>query len=177
MKKHSLTLKIALLGIMGSQALALAFLENLLPALPFLPPGVKPGFSNIITMFCASTIGFSGALIITILKSGFAFLTRGLTAFFMSFFGGLLSTIVMSTLIKSKKQPFGIMGVAVISSIFHNAGQLCVSIIISGTPAMLYYAPVLLIFAIITGIITGAVLKTVMPFLIKQSKFFDRRNF
>ena len=173
---NSKTQKIALLGILGAQALVLSFFEMLLPALPFLPPGVKPGFSNIITMFCASTMGFSGAIIITVLKSGFAFLTRGATAFFMSFSGGFLSTVVMCLLLRAKKQPFGLMGIAVISAIFHNLGQLIVSLIISGTPAMLYYVPVLLIFAVLTGMVTGAVLKAVMPLLIKQSKFFDRRN-
>ena len=35
--------KTALLGILCAQAIALSFLENLIPSLPFLPPGAKPG--------------------------------------------------------------------------------------------------------------------------------------
>lgn len=162
---------IALLGVLGAEALALSFLENLIPAIPGLPPGAKPGFSNIVTMFTANAFGFPSALAITVLKSVFAFLSRGATASFMSFAGGLLSTIVMVILLKWKKNPFGIMGVSVMSAIAHNAGQLIVACIISGTPALIWgYGPLLLLFAVVTGAITGAILRIVMPALEKQKK-------
>ncbi len=166
------TQKIALLGILGAQALTLSFLENLLPSLPFLPPGVKPGLSNIVTMFTAGTMGFFPALAVTLIKSLFALLTRGVTAFFMSLGGGLLSTIAMSLMIRFVKDKAGYIGIAVISSLCHNLGQLAVSIIITKTTAMINYAPVLLISGIVMGIITGIVLKAVMPLLMKQSKYF-----
>ncbi|MBQ1895476.1 MAG: Gx transporter family protein, partial [Clostridia bacterium] len=94
---------VALLGVLGAEALALSFLENFIPAVPGLPPGAKPGFANIVTMFTASTMGFLPALAITVLKSLFAFVTRGATAGMMSFAGGLLSTIVMVLLLRLKK--------------------------------------------------------------------------
>lgn len=166
------TQKIALIGVLSAQALALAFLENLLPALPFLPPGVKLGLSNIVTMFCAGSLGVIPAFCVTIIKSLFVFLTRGATAFFMSLGGGLLSTLAMCLLIKLVKNKSGYVGVAVVSAICHNLGQLAVSIIITKTTAMFSYAPVLLASAIVMGFITGAVLKVTMPLLIKQSKYF-----
>ena len=166
------TQKIALLGILGAQALALSFLENLLPAMPFLPPGVKLGLSNIVTMFTAGTMGFFPALAVTLIKSLFALLTRGATAFFMSFGGGLLSTIAMCLMIKFVKDKAGYIGIAVVSSLSHNFGQLIVSIIITGTTAMVNYAPILLLSGIVMGIITGIILKAVMPLLMKQSKYF-----
>ncbi len=168
------TQKIALMGILGAQALALSFMENLIPTMPFLPPGVKLGLANIVTMFCAGTMGFIPAMIITVLKSGFAFLTRGATAFMMSFGGGLLSTVAMCVLVRKSKKFFGYIGIAVISAICHNIGQLSVSILISKTTAMLYYTPVLLISGIITGVLTGVILKTIMPLLNKQRKFFNK---
>ncbi|MBQ7956839.1 MAG: Gx transporter family protein [Clostridia bacterium] len=166
------TQKIALIGVLSAQALALAFLENLLPALPFLPPGVKLGLSNIVTMFCAGSLGFAPAFFVTVIKSLFVFLTRGATAFFMSLGGGLLSTLAMCLMVKSVKNKSGYIGVAVVSAICHNLGQLAVSIIITKTTAMISYAPVLLISAVVMGFITGTVLKFVMPLLIKQSKYF-----
>lgn len=166
------TQKIALTGVLAAQALALSFLENLLPALPFLPPGVKLGLSNIVTMFCAGSLGFTTAFCVTVIKSLFVFLTRGATAFFMSLGGGLLSTLAMCLMIKFVKNKSGYVGVAVVSSVCHNFGQLAVSIIITKTTAMLSYAPVLLLSAVIMGFITGTVLKLVMPLLIKQSKHF-----
>ncbi len=166
------TQKIALLGILGAQALALSFFENLLPAMPFLPPGVKLGLSNIVTMFTAGTMGFFPALAVTLIKSLFALLTRGVTAFFMSFGGGFLSTIAMCLMIKFVKEKAGYIGIAVVSSLSHNFGQLIVSIIITGTTAMISYAPILLLSGIVMGIITGIILKAVMPLLMKQSKYF-----
>lgn len=166
------TQKIALLGILGAQALALAFLENLLPALPFMPPGVKLGLSNIVTMFTAGTMGFFPALAVTLVKALFALLTRGVTAFCMSLGGGLLSTVAMCLMIKFIRNKAGYIGIAAVSSLSHNFGQLAVSIIITGTTAMINYAPVLLLSGIAMGIITGIILKAVMPLLMKQSKYF-----
>lgn len=166
------TQKIALIGVLSAQALAFAFLETLLPALPFLPPGVKLGLSNIVTMFCAGSLGFGPAFCVTIIKSVFVLLTRGATAFFMSLGGGLLSTLAMCLMIKFAKNKAGYIGVAVVSSICHNLGQLAVSMIITKTTAMISYAPVLLVSAVVMGCITGTVLKVTMPLLIKQSKYF-----
>ncbi len=170
MKKK--TQKTALLGILAAQALALSFLENLIPALPFMPPGVKLGLSNIVTMFCAGTMGFFEAIAITVIKSLFALVTRGVTAFFMSLGGGLLSTVAMCLMIKFVKNKSGYIGVAVVSSVCHNLGQLTVSIFITKTTAMFNYFPVLLLSGVLMGVITGLILKAVMPLLLKQSKYF-----
>ncbi len=156
------TKKVALLGILGALALVLSFTESLLmPQVTFLPPGAKPGLSNIITMFAASTMGFGGAIYIVLIKSLFAFITRGATAFFMSLAGGLLSMAAMLILLKVKS--VSLIGVGVVSSCCHNLGQLLVSVILTGTKAIFNYAPFLLIFAVVTGVVTGTVLKVVMP--------------
>jgi len=167
---------IALLGILGAQALALSFLENLIPPILGLPPGAKLGLSNIVTMFTASTMGFASAIYITIIKALFVGATRGATAFFMSLAGGLLSTVVMSLLLHIKSRPFGILGIAVASAVAHNFGQLIVATIISGTAMFLSYAPLLLFFALIAGCITGSVLKVLLPVLEKQNQFFKKMD-
>ncbi len=166
--------KIALMGILSAQALVLAFLENLLPALPFMPPGVKLGLSNIVTMFCAGTMGVTSAFTVTLIKSLFVLLTRGFTAFLMSLGGGLISTLAMCLMIKLVKSKSGYIGVAVVSAVCHNFGQLLVSIIVTKTSAMFSYFPVLLLSGVVMGIITGTILKIVMPLLLKQSKYFNR---
>ena len=62
------TNKVAFLGIFGALALVLSFLESMLvPDIPFLPVGAKPGLSNIITMYIAGTMGFPVAIYITML--------------------------------------------------------------------------------------------------------------
>ena len=164
--------RIALTAVLCAQAVTLSFFENLIPPLPFMPPGAKPGFSNLITMFAAGSLVFSQALIITAVKSGFAFITRGATAAAMSFSGGLLSTIAMYFLMKYAKKYIGIVGVSVISALCHNAGQLITSCIITGTSKTLYYAPALAVFGVVTGIITGVIFRILIPALEKQKKYF-----
>lgn len=168
------TRKLALLGILAAQALALAFLENLIPAIPGLPPGAKPGLANIVTMFTASVMGFWSAMAITVIKSLFALITRGFTAFCMSLTGGVLSTIVMVLLLRWKKNPFGILGVSILSAIMFNAGQLAVAcIMLYGTKGLVQtYGPLLLVFGIIAGALTGTILKLVLPALEKESRHF-----
>ena len=92
MKNKNLTRKIAVTGMMCALALALSYLETLIPAYPGFPPGAKPGLSNIVTMFMASCAGSGYAFFITIIKGLFAGVTRGMTAMLMSLSGGILST-------------------------------------------------------------------------------------
>lgn len=90
----------------------------------------------------------------------------------MSFFGGLFSMLVMYLLLKNKKLDIGYIGIAVSSAITHNAAQLMIFVFISATPSVAYYFPVLFFMSLITGSVTGLLLKTVMPVLIKQKKIF-----
>ena len=147
---------------MGALALVLSFLESLLPALPFLPPGAKPGLANIVTMFAACTLGLPSALYIVVIKALFALLTRGVTAFFMSLCGGLLSAAAMYLLFKAKGR-IGLIGISVISALMHNFGQLIVSFFLVGSAAVFGYAPFLLLFGIVSGILTGVIFRIILP--------------
>jgi len=160
MKKKT-TQKVALYGIMGAMALALSFFEGLLPAMPFLPPGAKPGLSNIVTMFAACSLSLPAALYIAVLKAFFALVTRGVTAFFMSLCGGVLSAVAMYILFRFNK--IGLIGISVISALVHNFGQLAVSFVLVGNKAVFGYAPFLIIFGLIAGILTGIIFRVLLP--------------
>ena len=163
--------KTALMGILCAQALALSFLENMIPAMPFMPPGAKMGFSNIATMFAASSMGIVSALAITFIKALFAGITRGVTAFFMSLCGGVASTFVMWFLLNKGKK-LGSVGIGVVSAVSHNAGQLAVAAVLVGNASVLGYAPILLLCALIAGTLTGLVFRAVLPALQKATKSF-----
>ena len=164
------TNKVALLGIFGAVALVLSFLEGMLiPDIPFLPVGAKPGLSNIITMYIAGTMGFPGAIYITMLKALFALITRGATGAFMSFSGGILSTVAVCLLIKYQGRIFSYLGLGIVGAVMHNLGQLVAACIVSGTFALMNYGKYLLVFALITGTVTGSVLLVLMPRLGKIS--------
>ncbi len=168
MRKNTKIQRIALLGIMGALALSLSFLESLIPALPGLPPGAKPGLANIVTMFAAGSLGVADAFFITILKALFAGITRGATAMLMSAAGGILSTAAACILLRSKKINLGYIGIGVICAVCHNIGQLISACLISGTVSLIWgYGPLLLLFAVATGFVTGTTLKLVLPALEK----------
>ncbi len=172
MKTKKFIYRIALGSVLCAQAIALSFIESLIPPLPFLPPGAKPGLSNIVTMFAADSVGASQAYIITVIKSLFVFVTRGFTAAAMSLAGGLLSCTAMIILLRFFRENLGITGISVISAVCHNAGQLLMSAVITGSRNTLYYAPFLAIFGVVTGILTGIIFKAVLPALKKEQNHF-----
>ena len=83
-----------------------------------------------------------------------AIFTGRIVAFIYSFSGGLFgftAQVVMKRFI-SRKQ---IWVCGAVGAVFHNAGQILAAIVITGTPAVAAYLPVLIIAGIFTGIITG----------------------
>ena len=170
--KENKTLKIALLGIFGALALALAFLENtLLPDLPLLPPGAKPGLSNIVTVLCGTLFGGAAAWYITALKALFAFLTRGATAGLMSLAGGTLSTLALCLLLKRIDKTVSLLGVGVLCAAAHNLGQLLMSMALTGSLSLLHYGKYLLLFALFSGTLTGLLLCVLLPRLKRTTRF------
>ena len=122
------TKKIALLGMFCALSVAISYIETLIP--PLVPvPGVKPGFSNIVTMFATVSLGFPYGLAVAVFKAMFALITRGVTAFFMSLCGGLLSLVMMWILFRFTKTSIGYIGIGVLSAISHNMGQLAVAVL------------------------------------------------
>ena len=141
----------------------------LIPPLPMLPPGAKPGFSNIVTMYAAGSLGIVPALGIALIKGIFVGVTRGFTAFLMSTCGGILSTLVMGCLLHIEKRPFSLVGVGIAGAVAHNAAQLGVAAVLTSS-AVVAYAPFLLLFSLITGTVTGLILRAVLPALNKISQ-------
>lgn len=171
------TKKVAFLGIMGALALVLGFLENLfIPDIPFLPVGAKPGLSNVVTMYVTSVMGFPGAIYITLIKALFALVTRGVTASFMSFCGGVLSTAVTCLLLKRGRKHLSFWGIGIMSAVMHNMGQLIAASAVSGTFALLNYGKYLLIFSLITGSVTGVMLLIIVPRIEKFSIYYNKNN-
>jgi len=153
--------RVAFSGLLLALAIALSFAEGMLPALPMLPPGVKLGLSNIVTMYAVFFLGFRHAILIAVLKSFFVFLTRGPTSALLSVLGGLLSVCVMVLL---KKIPhLSRLYVSVGGAVSHNIGQLLGAVLLLRSGYAIYYAPVLVLSGIGMGLLTGVLLRFVMP--------------
>ena len=159
------TKKIAFIGIMLAIIMALSALEHMLPPLPLLPPNVKLGLSNIITMYCVFFISRAQAVTLNIAKSFFVLLVRGPVAAALSFCGGMLSICVIIMLILIFRERISYAAASVAGAIAHNTGQLIAVSFILYSPYIIYYLPVLIISGVIMGMITGTLLKVVMPVL------------
>ena len=162
--------RITFTALMTTFAVVLSFVESLLPTAYFMPPGSKLGLSNIPVMFSASKLSVRETMFIVIAKSVFVFITRGATAFFMSLAGGFLSAVCMLIMLR-KTRDFGLVGIGVLSAVCHNIGQLAISFFLVQSSAVIGYAPIMLITAVITGFLTGTVLKITMPYFYKLVSF------
>ncbi|MDD2955897.1 MAG: Gx transporter family protein [Oscillospiraceae bacterium] len=154
--------RITYLGLLFALAVVLSYLESLVQ-LPGLPPGVKLGLSNIVTMYCLFFMGAQNAFVLAVLKAFSVFITRGVTAAALSLAGGLLSLLVMLLLLRLKRLDLSYTAVSIGGAVFHNAGQLLVACLITATPVTFFYFPVLLFSGVCMGVVTGVLLRTVLP--------------
>lgn len=163
MKQKPNVYQITSLALLFALSIVLMLLESMIPPLPALPPGVKLGLSNIAVMYCLFYMGKGSSFILLLLKSLFVFLTRGLIAFCMSFAGGLSSLFIMILLTSLKKYNLSLIIISVCAAVTHNMAQLLVSAVILSGAAVFYYAPVLAVSGILMGIVTGVLLRVMMP--------------
>lgn len=169
MKRLS-TQQIALLGMLCALVMTLSFLESLLPPLPLLPPGFKMGLSNISVMYGLFCGGLAYGAILAVLKSFFILFVNGGYAFVLSLCGSLLSVLAMSLLIRIFGQKVSYIALSVSGAMCHNAAQLLVVSLITASDAIFYYAPILVIAAVLCGSATAAVVKIAMPLVRKFKK-------
>ncbi len=143
----------ALSAALAALALILAYVEALLP-FNFGIPGVKLGLPNLVVLTALYTVGTGCAFFVNIVRiilSGMLF--GGFSAMLYSLAGGLLSFAVMLLLIRTGL--FSPVGVSMAGGAAHNFGQVTAAALISGTPAIYFYFPVLLITGTIAGITMG----------------------
>lgn len=173
--KSKITKTVALTGMFGAVALALSFFEKfMLAALP-LPPGVKPGLSNIAVLFTLSSFGLPYAMSIVCIKSFFSLLVSGPTAALLSICGGVCSCLAMYLLLRVRKDGLSYTGISVVSAVLHNIGQLAAASAVTGTDLFRAYLPVLLISGILFGTVTGVLLNATLPALEKLNhKLFSK---
>lgn len=148
------TKKLVLMGLLTAIALTVFMIENAIP--PIVPiPGVKIGLANIVTVFAVFAIGS---------WEGFAVLFC--RVFLGAVFAGNFSTILYSgagglcaiaiTVIARRFLTNRQLWVAgALGAIAHSIGQMAAAVVISGTPGLLVYLPVMLSISIVTGCFTG----------------------
>ena len=146
-------------GLLTALALALGYLEHLLPLQLLVPlPGIKLGLSNIVTLFALIALGKRYAFSILLarcLLQGMLFGSVPSLAFSLS--GGILSMLVMSLLKQGYPSFFSVIGISAAGATCHQIGQIICAGIFFQSSAVLAYLPVLLAAGGISGCCTGLV--------------------
>ncbi len=144
----------AFLGVCVAVALALAYIEVILP--PIFPaiPGIKIGLPNIIIIFLLYKKGPVSAISVSILRILLQCLLFGNTiSLAYSLAGGFLSLLVM--IILRKINVFSTVGVSVSGGVSHNVGQILMAMLLLETTELFYYLAILTVTGTIAGILIG----------------------
>ena len=158
------SVRVARLGLLFALAIALSFLESLVP-LPI--PGLRLGLSNIVVMYCLFLRGPGEGYLLCGLKAAFVLLTRGGIAALLSLCGGLVSVTVMILLRRLlRDERYTLSGVG--GAVSHNMGQLALASLLLGSAAAVRpLVPILAVSGVAVGILTAALLRALIPALTK----------
>ncbi|MHB8895151.1 MAG: Gx transporter family protein [Candidatus Geothermincolia bacterium] len=149
------TRRVTNLALLVSVGLVLSIVESTFP--PLLPvPGAKLGLANIATVIALYLFGAGMALEVTILRALIGGLLRGsVIGLFLSFSGGLVSTLVMIALFTVFDDSLSMIGVSVAGAVTHNVVQLLAAWLLVRHAALFFYMPYLILIAVPTGLFVG----------------------
>lgn len=148
--------------MLSACALIIFILEAQLP--PLLPiPGIKLGLANIATLIAFYIVGKRGALSVLLVRIilGSIF-TGNMMSMAFSIVGGSAAYIAM---LLSLKFIGNTIAASICGAVAHNIGQILTALILTKTPQILYYLPILIIAAIVTGLFTGVICTAVIKIL------------
>lgn len=166
--------RLTTIAMLVAHAIVLQIIETLLPN-PFPIPGVKLGLANIITLLALVLYDFRTAFAIAFLRSLLGSLLIGTlfsTGFFLSLSGAIVSTCLMALLLRLFPG-FNLLGVSVAGAAAHNLGQLALAALIIGHAGVYAYLPVMLLFSLPTGLLTGYFLKSLLSHLRSSNHFSE----
>ena len=146
--------KIARWGLLAAAAMALSWLESLLPAFGMLP-GMKLGLGNIVVLFALYRLSLRDAVWLALVRALLCAAMFG-NAFSLAYSlaGAALSLAVMAGL--KRLDRFSILGVSAAGGVCHNLGQLLVAIAVLGTARLGWYLPALAAWGTAAGAAIGA---------------------
>ena len=146
--------KTALLGMITSVALVLAYLEAILPPISTAVPGIKMGLPNLAIILALYRFGFKEAATVSALRLFIVALLFGnVMTLAYSAAGAVLSLALMGILKRTDK--FSFIGVSVVGAVMHNLGQVLVAIFLFETVQLGYYMLVLAVTGSIAGVLIG----------------------
>lgn len=162
--------RLSLDAMLLGAALMLSYLEAVLPLSLIIPlPGAKLGLANVAVMLCFFKVSPADALTVSILRVVTVSLLFGnVSSFLFALSGALLAYVGMwpGRLLGDRVSFYGI---SVLCASLHNLGQCIVGALILGSISVFTYLPLLLVFGVVFGLMTGAV---VIP--LSKVRIFER---
>ena len=148
------TRKMVLLALLTAIALTIFMVEAQIP-LPIPIPGIKLGLSNIVTVFTVFLLGpGSGAAVLAARIFLGAVFAGNFSTILYSAAGGALAILVTIGLRKIlTKNQLWVAGA--LGAVAHSIGQMAMAVLVTGTPGLLLYLPVMIGVSILTGCFTG----------------------
>jgi len=159
------TKKLTVMALLSAIALTIFTIEAQIPALVPIA-GVKLGLSNIVTVYAVFALGPWEAVAILFVRIflGAVFAGNFSTILYSLAGGGLaiLITIFLRRILREEQ----IWVAGVLGAVAHSVGQMGMAVLISGTPSLVIYLPVMIVCSIVTGLFTGLC----AGFLVKRGK-------
>ena len=147
--------RLARYALLTALAMALSWLESLVPLAGVVPPGVKLGLTNLVVVFALYRMSLRDAAAISLIRVVLVAFTFGNSySFAYSLAGAALSLAVMALLKRSGK--FSLLGVSVAGAVSHNIAQVLVAMAVMETSRRAWWGPVLLVSGIAAGVCVGA---------------------
>lgn len=146
--------KLAVLALLAAVALGIFVLELQIP--PIVPvPGIKLGLSNIVTVFTVFALGSRDGCAVLFVRIFLGAVFAGNFASILYSAAGGACAIGITVLLRHilKKDQLWVAGC--LGAMAHSVGQMAAAVILSGTPAILVYLPIMLACSILSGVFTG----------------------
>ena len=142
------------MGLLSALALIIFMVEAQIPV-PVPVPGIKLGLANIVTIFAVWILGsWQGVGVLAARVFLGAIFSGNFGTIFYSAAGGALA-ILTAILLKKilKKNQLWVAGC--LGAVAHSIGQIAMAILLTGTPSLLLYLPIMIACGIVTGLFTG----------------------
>ncbi len=147
--------KLTRMALLTAIALTIFMVEAQIPALVPVP-GIKLGLANIVTVFAVFALGGreAGGILFARIFLGAVFAGNFSTIFYSA--AGGICAIGMTLLLKRILTEKQLWVAGALGAVAHSVGQMVAAVVITGTPGLIVYLPVMIVCSIVTGSFTGS---------------------
>lgn len=154
------------LSLLTTMALVLSLVERSIPV-PFMTPGAKLGLANLVTVLALYSLPKRRDIVMIIVARLFLTSIFGgsVSGLMYGSMGALLSFLIMIFVKGILKDKVSIIGVSAAGAVFHNIGQVLVSMWVVKNVGVALYLPFLSIAGIVTGVFVGLTANYVITYI------------